>query len=509
MFEEFKKQQRGGFSPRTRPGGLFSLTQVNDPKARIIVLVVLLLVMVGLVLLLRSYSVTPQSQPGATEVPAPAVGVSHERLDFATIPTFDPEIANRITDQGPDARRRWEDEAIPYLLQQTHIPAVYAYNAMLLPLVAGSVGQIAENSRPWRFKFVRFRGELEYMVERDYDQVHGGNQDIGEVRRGRTVLMDDGKPVRVTFVTAAIPMWTDPDDITAESVLIEDGWVRGRGILVKNYLDDFTGDEVPSVLVVATDIQRDYEVKPVESLADVPFQIIQDDPSFVGEPGYRNILARLFPKPLFRLVKWASQFAGTEHADARKKEGLQPRTFDDPSVYEEMLGAPAAFRAEYFGGLGVLALTPQVSGPENTPPNDAGVQEYMHGWIMTDRQRLVWFAAPAELAYREWAPRDRILWEGYFYKWRAYPARDGQDRLAPMFVLTRLEIVPPPERDLAFQLYLAGGFILGIALLIFIIVREDRVKQEYRRRHGRAPVGSGAARGTRDDDADALRPDPS
>jgi len=246
-------------------------------------------------------------------------------------------------------------------------------------------------------------------------------------------------------VTPIVPMWTDPDDVAAQPELIEDGWVRGRGILVKNYLDGSSGDEVPSVLVVATDIQRDYEVKPVESLADVPFNIIRDDPSRTGEPGYRNLLARLFPRPLFRLVEWASRFAGAEHADARRKAGLEPRSFDDPAVYPKLLDAPAAFRAEYFGGLGVLALTPQVSGPENTPPNDAGVQEYLHGWILTDSQRLVWFVAPAGLADRAWAPRDRILWEGYFYKWRSYPSRDGQDRLAPVFVLTRLEVVPARE----------------------------------------------------------------
>ncbi|MHC4549035.1 MAG: hypothetical protein ACYTEZ_09665 [Planctomycetota bacterium] len=481
MFENLKKSQRGGLSP-ARGRGLFSFLHLADPKLKVYFLLGALVVLVAIMVGLNLYAESKEAQQIAGErVPSPAVG---EVAGLAGIPAFDPAIGYRIADEGPDARRRWEDEAIPYLLLEArNTPAVTAYRRNLLPITPGSAAEIEKTSRPWRLKFVRFRGPLEYLREEDYDQTYRpADPPLGRVHRGRVLVASGEQAVRVVFLAPAAPMWSDPNESTPrpEVKFIEDGWVRGRGILVKNYLDATGAESVPALLVVATRIERDYAPVRVETLKDIPFTIINDDPSIATEEAGRLVLAKEYPKALYRLVKYAEPRAGREGAALREQEGLAPQSFDSEKGYEELLGEPWRFRTKYFGGLGAIALEPLPYGPSTITANDAGVDECLNGWILTDKQKLVQFVAPARLA-GDWKLRSRIRYEGYFYKTKLYPARNGTDRLAPLLVLTVLEKVPPPVPNLTAQILIAVGFIVGIAALVFIVVREDKTKESYRR----------------------------
>jgi hypothetical protein len=475
MIDPLKPSARGGpLSPRPSP---FEILAVRTPVARIVLLVVLLLLVIGGMVGLNQWAKQPEAKQISPDVPV-SIEVPHEAP--TGIPPLDMSIAERLTDNGPEARKRWPTEAIHYLLLvAANTPAVFSYDKNLLPITPGSAKEIEKDSRPWRFKFVRFRGEIEYLEQVPDESSDGaGSKDL--VWRGRVRCDKGDPPLRVVFVTVTAPMWADTNENTPrpETKLIEKGWIRGRGIFVQNYTDERGGD-VPALLVVATGIERDYEAVPVHSLKDVPFDIIQDNPTIAATDDGRAILMKEYPTPLFRLVAYAEPRAGAPGASKRAEEGLKAERLATQKSWEQLVGMPNASRGKYFGGLGVIIDSPMHYGPETITPNDAGVDECSNGWILTDEHKLLQYVAPAEVD--ELPKGTRVHWEGFFYKTKLYPARDGSERLAPMFVATVVEKVVPAQVNHLFPVIVAGSIVLGMMFLAFLVLREDRTKANYRR----------------------------
>ncbi len=482
MFEDLKNPQRAGGPGFGR--NLFRLfPQVADPKKRLYVYIGLLALFAFIAIGLRNYSRNYEARRGRDQGPSRTIGLSGDESRFAGAPNLDHALAERITDMGPDARARWEPEVIPYLLLEArHTPSVHAYSRDLLPILPESAPGIRQDSRPWRFQFVRFRGLIESIREETYEDVYGGKTEIGQIHRAILVLGEGEGALRLTVLYPFAPQWSDENEATVHPPLrmIKEGWVRGRGIFVKNFIDQAAdGSQVETFLVVATALERDFETLPVNSLDEIPFQIIEDDPAMAGDSEREPLLFRSYPRTLFRLIKYAEGRAGPAGAEQRAKEGLKPLSFESTD-YEELIGQAPRFRAKYFRGLGALVYPPTHYSPEMTEANDAGVEEFLYGWIYTDRHHLLEYCAPVSLA-GAFKSNHRIRWEGYFYKTRAYPSKGGTDQLAPMVVLTVLEGVPPPATHFTEQIIIAAGFCFGIALLAFLILREDKTKSDFRR----------------------------
>ncbi len=489
MFEDLKNPQRAGGPGLGR--NLFRFfPQVGDPKTRLYVYIGLLVLFALIAIGLRNYGKSYEARKQRREGPSEVLGISGDASRFAGAPDLDMRLAERITDMGPDARERWETDVIPYLLLEArHTPSVHAYSRDLLPLVPEVAPAIRKDSRPWRFQFVRFRGVIESIREETYEDVYGGKTEIGQIHRAIVVMGGGEGAVRLTVLYPFAPRWSDENEPTIhpEQHLITDGWIRGRGVFVKNFLDRAAdGTPVETFLVVATAIERDFETLPVTSLEEIPFQIIEDDPSMQGDPQREPLLFRKYPRTLFRLLRWAEGRAGPAGAPQRAQDGLTALDFESQD-YTELIGQAPRFRAKYFRGLGALVYPPSYYGPEQTEPNDAGVEEFLYGWIYTDRHHLIEYCAPASLA-GEFKSNHRIRWEGYFYKARAYPSKGGTDRLAPMFVLTALEGVAPPATHSTEQIIIAAAFCVGIGLLVFLIVREDKTKSDFRRARKKTTV---------------------
>lgn len=463
------KLPRGGLPPRFFP---ISSLAVRDPRARIVVLVLLLVLVAGGMVFLTQYAKSPTARQTAE---APTIEVAPE--EFSGVPALDMSIAERITDHGPDSRRRWPAEAITYLLlEAANTPAVYSYENSLFPLTPEIAKGIDKDSLPWRFKFVRFRGEVEGRIEES--EYEGAEDAPMRVWRGR-VRVADGESLRVVFITARAPEYIDTNEPgPAVTELIEDGWVRGRGILVQNYIDERGGD-VPALLVVATKVERDFESIPVRSLEDVPFEIIQDSPALAAQEGGRAVLSKEYPRPLYRLVKYAEGMSAAEGAARRAELKLAPARVGNPDAWEALVGKPRDSRGKYFGGLGVVAMSPHRFVAETITPNDAGVEECLNGWILTDERSLFQFLAPGTLG--ELPKGARVRWEGFFYKTKLYAAQNGTERLAPVFVLTVLEEIKAPESGSLFPVLLAGSVVLAMGLLAWFVLKEDRTKENYRR----------------------------
>jgi len=482
MFENLKKNQRSG--PH------IPFTQVRSPKSRIIILCGFFVLLLVMAFWLKEFGGTEEAQRVVgTDEPSKQVP---DGPVFTGVPALDVAYVDQIQDSTEQEQGRWDESAIAYLLNEARsTPAVWAYNRNLLPLTPESANGLLEAPKPWRYKFVRFRGEIEYIKEDDYADAFAGDETIGRVHYGRLRIADADTPLRVFFVTPTMPVYADPNERSPQSQVIKDGWVRGRGIFVKKYRDvGPDGTEVPTLLVVTMQLQRDFAPVPVNDLKDIPFQIIDDDPAVLeeGEDG-NKLLFKTYPRVLFRLVKYAEKRMGEAGAALRKEEGLDPASVDDSGKYEEIVTKPALYRAKYFGGLGATVLDTMEVGPDGITDdnvNDAGVDRYITGWIYTDRKHLVQFAAPAGLpALRR---KTRVRYEGYYYKTQAYYATNGTERMVPFLVLTRLEQVNPPKPDHTAQFVIAGAFILGIMMFAFMIMREDKTKRSYRhlRRSSRA-----------------------
>jgi hypothetical protein len=471
MREDFKGTDRRGGRPLHIPG-----MTVADPKKRIIVLVGLFVMLLAIAGMLKGYASRPEAQELQSEAPPSKQIPGDER--FSGIPTLDRRYVDEIRDGTPEEQGEWDEKAIAYLLAEARsTPAVLAYRRRLLPITAESGAEARKDPKPWRLQFVRFRGKLEYMEEGDYaDLSRGGDDTIGRVHVGRILVADGEPPVRVKFVTPTLPLV--PDEPDGDDL----GWMRGRGIFVKNYLDvGPDGEEVPAMLVIATRIGRDYETRPVTSLEEIPFDQIKDDPSLLADEETKRTFMEWYPQPLFRLLAWATPRAAAKGAELRAREKLAPTAFEKKAAWEDLFAHPEKHRGEYVGGLGAMAMEPLFKAEiEDDKVNDAGVESYLTGWLVTDNEHLVQFVAPPSL-HVGLKRRDRIRFEGFFYKIQGYYARDGTQRMAPFLVLTVLEEVPVTPPDTRLELFIAAGFVIGIAVLVFIIVREDKTKQDYRR----------------------------
>lgn len=460
------------------------LLRIRNPKIQVIVLLLMLVMVGGVMFWLHTVMQPGPEAPGRHSPTTPMEQAAGP--DLTGVPVLDPALADKIADSGPDARRRIERDALDYLLLEVRTtPAVAAYERDLFPLVPGSGEQIEKDSRPWRFKYFEFRGELEYFREEDYDTVYRGGEksEAGLVRRGRVRIVEGGKAIHAVFLTPFLPMTQAPDYVVGQPrvpVPIESGWVRARGIFVKNYVDTGAdGVEVPGFFFVVTQLYQDYETLPVTTLEAIPFQEIEDDPSLAGDPSTHNLLFNIYPRLHFRLLKYAERRAGEAGASLRAEEKLVPADFTPRQRFEEALHQPARFRAKYVGGFGALVGSILEEGWDPRTANDAGVEEYLSGMIITDGEMLLRFTAPISLVGRAHS-NDRVYYEGYFYKTWGYYARNGTEQLVPWLVLTDLRSIPPVKRDTRYDVVIAGAVVVVLGVFLWIVVREDKTKQSFR-----------------------------
>ncbi len=495
MFENLKKMQRGG------SGAFFKTPAVRSPKARLIVMFGLL-ILVGVAYgWLQGYGST--GEDGAHDR---TMGHSFDKFDrireddMSAIPVLSPKLSELVVDGDNAQRKVLNEDVLGYLLQEVDsTPAVYHFTRGLVPLEAGREGKpgsaetIARDPGPWRFKFFRIRGALEYLEDMHYDQLLGKEREsFTSLYKGR-VKVAGSENLRAVFLVSQTPMEIDFNSPGREmySKPITDGWVNVNAIFVKRFLDENEdGSFTPALLFVATQVHREYETKDVKSLDDVGFEIIQDDPALIGTDE-EDQLYRLYPRPLFRLVRYAGDRSGADGAKLREKEGLRAVSFDAKADFHRMIYKPDEVRGAYFGGLGAIARTlVEHVGPRSS--NDAGVESWLTGWIVMDNYKVIKVIAPLSLARGDpddggsippdggWKKLERIAYEGFFYKAMAYRG-GGQERLVPLVVLTKLSPVAPPPSNRRAQLLFVIGFGAGIGAIVYFILREDRTKADYTR----------------------------
>lgn len=480
------------------PGGPLRIQQrINPlgalgPKARIVFLCVFFVALLAIWFYLRGIAARGEESDAHPAQPTKVLPPEGTPPEIEGVPTLDHAKAETVRDETPEERRRASREALEYLmLEAAQTPAVRWYDRGLLPLVRGLADEMERDPRPHRFKFYRFRGKLE-RIEECFGEEGEGNRAMAKYFRG-LVLADPRTPqLRVTFYTPHAPEHRNEllPVVSPPAELIEDGWVRGRGIFLQRHLDVTPdGREVPSLLLVVTLLERDYETRPVETLEDVGFDAIRDDPALWATPD-APLLRRPYALVMLRLLKYAEARAGEPGRARREAEGLVPGSFDTRAGYDGLMAAPAQNRGRYFGGLGALVDPPFLQDMESdlrVEPNDAGVESYASGYLYTDGGFVVFYSAPTSVV-AGLRKNARVAYEGFFYKNHAYTSASGQDRMVPWLVLTSLREIRPKLPGAKGQLLFAAAFVLVIAVVIFWVVREDKTKEEYRARRGRRVV---------------------
>ena len=449
-------------------------------------LVILIVLLVGLtiaaVALTWKAQDNPREPPMATGDPAPAIEDPH-RATFG-IPTGGPNIdmaqAALLEDTTADQQRTIRPEPLGYIVAEAKInPRVWSYRENLPVLGPELAAQIHKAPDDWRFVFFRFRGEIDVSIEeQDFGQVWRSEApSVRNVWYGRLKL-EGSDDARVTFLMPTEPTWADPNDPQPNppSQPLRDGWMRGRGLFLQRYLSGSNGGEVPTLFFIVTDLKRDYETRPVRTLADCELERVVD-----GQGLGRLLQTRIFTRYLYRLVRYANDRAGLAGAALREREAPEHLSIDDSKLYDDLNVHSDDYRAKYFAGYGSVASEYY---REQAHPNDAGIKEIGGTWIYTDGDRLIWARVPPAIRQDEvWPVRTRIYYEGYFYKWRGYPTKVRTWRRAPELVLTRLAKVRPPEGNPVGELVFACAFAAGIALIVWFIVRDDKTKRDYRKRH--------------------------
>jgi hypothetical protein len=479
---------------------LTNLAKVSDPRMRIAFLVVMLLFVGGAIVWLQGFRKSLR-EPARKFTPTHALPASPE--EEIGLPPLDLGHAAKIDDSTPEARHRWEGEALSYLLLEARTTNdVQNYRRGLFPLDAGNAPQIAADPAPSRFKFFRFRGRIEYLREENYEDAYGivEGYETGRVRRGR-ILLEGDPPARVTFLTTLPLVWQDSNSPETHPPVqpLLDGFVRARGIFVKSFVEeDPGGKQVPTLLFVATRIDRDYEPVPVERLEEIPFHVIRDGPELAIDPETKPLLFRLYPIPLFRLLKFADARAGEKGAALRAKEAEgkpPPRNLRAPEAYEELIHNPGKHRGERYVGLGALPQDPVLFGEEEWQPslaNDSGLDDYMMGWIYTDSLQIVRFAAPVS-AWKGLRAGARIRYEGYFFKNQAHYSAKRTEELVPLFVLTDLSLIPVAARDVKWDMILGGSIFAVFLVIVVLVIRNDRIRKGFeaerrRKRQAKSPA---------------------
>ena len=280
-------------------------------------LVILIVLLVGLTFaaVVLSYEATKDQgrKPPVTTDPAPPLVEDPNRTTLV-IPKGGPNIdmaqAALLKDTSADEQRTIRPEPLGYIVAEAKInPRVWSYRDSLPALSPEVAAQIYKQPEDWRFVFFRFRGEIAVPIEKqDFEQVWRSEAaSVRNVWYGHLKL-EGSDDARLTFLMPTEPTWADPNAMVQNppGQPLRDGWVRGRGIFVQRYLSGSNGGEIPTLFFIVTHLERDYETRPVRTLEDCELDKVVDAPG-LG----RQMLMRIFPRHLYRLVRYANDRAGS------------------------------------------------------------------------------------------------------------------------------------------------------------------------------------------------------
>ena len=336
-----------------------------------------------------------------------------------------------------------------------------------VPLDTAIVGEMGAAPDEHRGRLVRAWGRIE-----SYEELHSA--DGSELRHLMLLGAEDAG--RVWFVTPDI----------GDAVPSVDEFVRLDGFFLKNHRRDTAEGWVDAPLLVAPRAHGSWpRLEPVRDVASIQLGFVRDD----GPEGMYGILSEEY----WELVSYVDNLApdAVDWAEAPVLDNkLLARIYDDGTPYR---GRAIRLPVCKILGIGAMAQS----------ENPLRRRKLVEGWLghggWTGQAPVVRFVGP-RLGEDDWNEGDEIYARGFFFKNHGYTPRDGGLGLAPFFVLESVELfVPPDNVGMRQLLYLTAGLAIGLAVLIFFLLKRDRARSEAlqedlrrRRKARRARVSASA-----------------
>jgi hypothetical protein len=129
--------------------------------------------------------------------------------------------------------------------------------------------------------------------------------------------------------------------------------------------------------------------------------------------------------------------------------------------------------------------------------NPLRLERITEGWLgswewLKARHPVIRFFAPFD--WRSVRLKNEVTARGFFLKNQSYVDAEGNPRVAPLFVLSSIQVLPPADKSAWLTILIAIGvsFVAFAALIAFLLVRDRRRSAELqdellrRRRERRA-----------------------
>lgn len=321
--------------------------------------------------------------------------------------------------------------------------------------------EIAANPSEWRLEALRVRGEVRSLRERELPS--------GQAYFAGSVRLDDGGAAH--FLTLKLP----------EGLAVGQ-WIRIDGLFVKVYHDELDGEWLDGPLVAGRQV-----IDSVPPLFDPqqPLELSADGVGTFTNAELPNIINDRLDQGvgyLPFLEKW-KLLARAARADQEDIDWDAVPILDETNM-ARLKAEPDAWR-----GLPVrlpldgAALITSTSGPaEENPARIAELTDgilFEHGWKNNTEVALFLYPDKLEIPGNDHQGDPTVIGRGFFFKDKTYMARDNRLALAPLLVLSDIEVLPPPDNSAyAKLLYAVVGLTVLLIIGIFLLLRREKKRGE-------------------------------
>jgi hypothetical protein len=258
-------------------------------------------------------------------------------------------------------------------------------------------------------------------------------------------------------------------------------FVRLDGLFLENYSSEGDQGWVDAPLLVAPRAVTSYvELEPVLELPRDELATLSDDDPLEGLTG----------------LPWDERWLLLSHAlhvDESTIDWSQAPLLDMELMEKLALdGAPWRGQPIRIPPVVVQGITVRAAGE-----NPLRLERLTEGWLgswewLKARHPVIRFFAPFD--WRSVRLKNEVTARGFFLKNQSYVDAEGNPRVAPLFVLSSIQVLPPADKSAWLTILIAIGvsFVAFAALIAFLLVRDRRRSAELqdellrRRRERRA-----------------------
>ncbi|HEU4420838.1 MAG TPA: hypothetical protein VFT55_18005 [Planctomycetota bacterium] len=410
------------------------------------------------------------SAPPAVETVSPVEAT-------VAVPKVDPKILAGALDRTREQRLLLEVEPLRHLLTLAIDVGPTVAAALGMPEQPLAVGELRENTNALRGRWLFCEGVLEELAgPRDGHPIRGYS--IYEA----TIGLPDGNRVMGTF------------SMPPDSALERGSWVRVEGFFLKLRDTIYPHAISQAPMLVGRAIQRDYEDwGPVLRLDPAILDKVEDSSFQPADKTWHTIEADQ-TEALWHLGAFVRDTQSQRTlADWRRLGALNAHDTHGALVENRVArGSPMRVFGTLIRRSTIMA-----------PANPAGIKSWTVAWVQVREfgGRLVPIWVPKRV--RDLPMRAPLEVRGFYYRWFAYEAQNGERHRVPLFVAADLDLhqleVDTTMRQIGIWLALAATSMV----VVFWWLQRRAVRQslahsqdmDARRRRRRERAAAGASSG--------------